>query len=249
MEFTKEELSRYSRQITIPGFGVEGQQKLKNAKVFIAGIGGLGSISSYYLAAAGVGFLRIVDKDKVDYSNLNRQIIHWTGNIGEYKSDSAYAKLKEFNPGCNIDAVSEEIREDNCESLIGDCSLIVDAMDNMPTRKILNAVSVKKAIPYIYGGVFQLDGMVSTFLPGQTPCLECVFPDTGVTSGATPPSILGPVPGVIASIQAIETVKILLGFHTPLTGRLLCFCGTDMTFREFKIKKDPDCPVCGNKQI
>jgi len=110
-------------------------------------------------------------------------------------------------------------------------------------------VSVKKAIPYIYGGVFQLDGMVSTFLPGQTPCLECVFPDTGATSGTTPPGILGPVPGVIASLQAVEAVKIILGLHTPLAGRLLCFCGTDMTFREFKIKKDPDCTVCGKKQI
>jgi len=245
MEFSEEELSRYNRQITIPGFGVEGQQKLKNAKVFIAGIGGLGSISSYYLVAAGIGFLRIVDKDTVDYSNLNRQIIHWTGNIGEPKSDSAYTKLKELNPDCTIEAVQEEIREDNCASLIGDCSIIVDAMDNIPTRKILNAVSVEKKIPYIYGGVHQFDGMVSTFLPGETPCLECVFPDTGAKSDSTPPPILGPVPGVVSSIQAIETVKVLLGFETPLAGRLLCFCGTDMTFREFKIKRDPDCPVCG----
>ena len=249
MEFTKEELTRYNRQISIPGFGIEGQEKLKNAKVFIAGIGGLGSISSYYLAAAGIGYLRIVDKDTVDYSNLNRQIIHWTCNIGEYKSDSARAKLKEFNPDCNVEALREEIREDNCESLIGDCSVIVDAMDNMPARKVLNAVSVKKGIPYIYGGVHQFDGMVSTFQPGKTPCLECVFPDTGATSGTTPPSILGPVPGVVASLQSIEAVKIILGFQTPLAGRLLCFCGMDMTFREFKIKKDPDCPVCGHLKV
>jgi molybdopterin/thiamine biosynthesis adenylyltransferase len=250
MEFTREELSRYDRQISIPGFGIEGQRKLKKAGVFIAGIGGLGSVSSYYLAAAGVGHLKIVDKDKVDYSNLNRQIIHWVGNIGDYKSDSAYEKLKEFNPECAIEAVREEIREDNCEGLIGDCSIIVDAMDNMPARKILNAVSVKKSIPYIYGGVHQLDGMVSTFIPGKTPCLECVFPDTGSAPAKTPPpSILGPVPGVVASIQAIETVKVLLGFETPLAGRLLCFCGNDMTFREFKIKPDPDCPVCGKLKI
>lgn len=245
MEFTKEELSRYDRQITIPGFGIEGQRKLKKAKVFIAGIGGLGSISSYYLAGAGVGHLRMVDKDTVDYSNLNRQIMHWTRDVGEYKSDSASAKLKEFNPNCKIEALQGEIRADNCESLIGDCSIIVDAMDNMTARKVLNAVSVKKGIPYIYGGVHQLDGMVSTFLPGKTPCLECVFPDTGTMSGTTPPSILGPVPGVVASIQAIETVKVILGLEAPLAGRLLCFCGTDMTFREFKIKRDPDCPVCG----
>lgn len=249
MEFTKEELSRYNRQITIPGFGIEGQRKLKNAKVFIAGIGGLGSISSYYLAAAGVGHLKIVDKDKVDYSNLNRQIIHWVGNIGDYKSDSAYSKLKEFNPDCTIEAVCAEIREDNCESLVGDCTVIVDAMDNMPARKILNGVSVKKSIPYIYGGVHQLDGMVSTFLPGKTPCLECVFPDSGTASTTDAPSILGPVPGVVASIQSIETVKILLDFETPLAGRLLCFCGADMTFREFKIRQDPGCPICGDKTV
>ena len=249
MEFTEAELSRYNRQITIPGFGLEGQRELKKARVFIAGIGGLGSISSYYLAGAGVGYLKIVDKDKVDYSNLNRQIIHWVGNIGDYKSDSAYTKLKEFNPECTIEAVKEEIREDNCESLIGDCSIIVDAMDNMPARKILNAVSVKKSIPYIYGGVHQLDGMVSTFIPGKTPCLECVFPDTGKTSGAAPPSILGPVPGVVASIQSIEAIKMLIGFETPLAGRLLSFCGNDMTFREFKIKRDPECPVCGKLKI
>jgi adenylyltransferase/sulfurtransferase len=249
MEFTREELSRYERQMTIPGFGLEGQRKLKGARVFIAGIGGLGSISSYYLAAAGVGHLKIVDRDRVDYSNLNRQIIHWVRNIGDYKSASASAKLLEFNPDCEIDAVREEIREDNCESLVGDCSVIVDAMDNMPARKMLNAVSVKKSVPYIYGGVHQLDGMVSTFIPGKTPCLECVFPGT-VSAPATDPSgILGPVPGVVASIQSIEVVKILLGMETTLAGRLLCFCGADMTFREFKIKPDPECPVCGKLQI
>ena len=249
MEFTDDELSRYNRQIIIPGFGLEGQQKLKNAKVFVAGIGGLGSISSYYLAAAGIGHLRIVDKDTVDYSNLNRQIIHWTSNIGEFKAESAGSKLKEFNPECTIEAVREEIREDNCENLVGDCTMIVDAMDNMTARKILNTLSVEKNIPYIYGGVHQLDGMISTFLPGETPCLECVFPETGSTAGSTPPPILGPVPGVVASIQAIEAVKVILGFETPLAGRLLCFCGADMTFREFKIKKDPDCPICSNKIV
>jgi molybdopterin/thiamine biosynthesis adenylyltransferase len=245
MEFTREELSRYERQITIPGFGVEGQRKLKDASVFIAGVGGLGSISAYYLTAAGIGRLRIVDKDKVDTSNLNRQIIHWNRNIGEYKTDSAYAKLREFNPYGTIDAVRGEIREDTCEDLVGDCSIIVDAMDNMPARKILNSFSVRKGIPYIYGGVHQFDGMVSTFLPGKTPCLECVFPEAGGAPGAAPPSILGPVPGVVASIQAIEAVKLILGFEAPLAGRLLCFSGLDMTFREFKINKDPDCPVCG----
>jgi len=244
MEFSKEELTRYSRQILIPEFGIEGQRKLKEAKVFVAGVGGLGSISSYYLAAAGVGHMRIVDKDTVDYSNLNRQIIHWTENVGDFKTDSALYKLSKFNPDCDVDAVRDEIRRDNCEALVGDCSVIVDAMDNMPARKVLNAVSVEKRIPYIYGGVHQLDGMVSTFVPGETPCLECVFPDSGEEPAGDPPPILGPVPGVVASLQAIEAVKLILGLMEPLKGRLLCFCGSDMTFREFKIKKDPDCPIC-----
>jgi molybdopterin/thiamine biosynthesis adenylyltransferase len=246
MELTPEELLRYNRQIIIPAFGEEGQRKLKQAKVFVAGIGGLGSISSYYLAAAGIGFLRIVDKDKVDYSNLNRQILHWTGDIDEWKSVSGSRKLRKLNPHCTIDAVQAEITEQNCAELVGDCSVIVDAMDNMKTRRFLNAVSVTKKIPYIYGGVHQLDGLATTFVPGATPCLECVFPDDHTESSLPPPGILGPVPGVIACIQSIEATKIILGVGTLLTGRLLCFCGEDMTFREFKILRNPKCPVCHN---
>jgi molybdopterin-synthase adenylyltransferase len=245
MQLTQEEKLRYNRQIIIPEIGETGQQSIKAARVFIAGIGGLGSISSYYLAAAGIGYLKVVDKDKVDYSNLNRQIIHWTDNIGEWKSDSGLRKLKSLNPNCSIEAVRAEINEGNCLDLIGDCSLIVDAMDNMKTRRVLNAASIRKGIPYIYGGVHQLDGMASTFIPGETPCLECVFPDDRLESSGSPPGILGPVPGIIACIQAVETIKIIAGLDGLLTNRLLCFCGYDMTFREFKISKDPECPVCG----
>lgn len=244
MELTQEELLRYHRQIIMPDFGVEGQKKLKQAKVFVAGIGGLGSISSYYLVAAGIGHLRIADRDTVDHHNLNRQIIHWTDDIGKRKSESAYRKLNSLNPNCRIEAVHDEISADNCPKLIEDCAVIVDATDNMETRRILNMASVKSGIPYIYGGVNQLDGMVSTFVPGKTPCLECVFPKTEAESTSAPFGILGPVPGVIASIQAIETVKLILGLQGLLMGRLLCFCGYDMTFRELKIKRDPDCPVC-----
>jgi molybdopterin/thiamine biosynthesis adenylyltransferase len=248
MEFTQGELLRYNRQIIIPEIGEKGQQKIKEAKVFVAGIGGLGSISSYYLAAAGVGYLKIADKDKVDHSNLNRQIIHWTNDIGEWKSNSGSRKLRNLNPNCNVEAVQVEITQDNCVTLIGDCTVIVDAMDNMKTRRMLNTASVEKGIPYVYGGVHQLDGMATTFMPGKTPCLECVFPDDHAKSEPTPPGILGPVPGVIACIQSIETVKIILGLGELLAGRLLCFCGYDMTFREFKINRDPACPVCGGKQ-
>jgi molybdopterin-synthase adenylyltransferase len=246
MDLTQEELSRYSRQIMIPEIGEEGQQKLKQSKVFIAGVGGLGSVSSYYLAAAGIGGLTIVDRDRVDYSNLNRQILHWTQDVGEWKTVSGSRKLESLNPLCSIQAIQADITEDNCETLVGDASVIVDAMDNMKTRRVLNRVSVRKGIPYIYGGVYHLDGMATVFIPGKTPCLECVFPSHESESPATPPGILGAVPGVIACIQSIETVKLLLGFSELLAGRLLCFCGNDMTFREFKINRNPECPVCKN---
>ena len=244
MEFTREELLRYNRQIIIPEIGEEGQKKIRGAKVFVAGVGGLGSISSYYLAAAGIGCVKVVDRDKVDLSNLNRQILHWTGDIGEWKADSGSRKLRNLNPNCAIEAVRAEITAANCEELIGDCSLIVDAMDNMQGRRVLNAASVKIGIPYIYGAVHQLDGMATTFIPGKTPCLECVFPDGRAESPAAPPGILGPVPGVISCLQTIEAVKLIVGMEGLLTGRLLCFCGYDMTFREFKILKNPNCPVC-----
>jgi adenylyltransferase/sulfurtransferase len=247
MELAQEELLRYSRQIMIPEIGEEGQLKIRKAKVFVAGVGGLGSISSYYLTAAGIGHLTIVDKDQVDFSNLNRQIIHWTSDVGEWKTNSGARKLGNLNPNCSIQAIQAEITEDNCQSLVGDCSVIVDAMDNMKTRRILNAASIRNGIPYVYGGVHQLDGMASVFIPGKTPCLECVFPSHESESVSTPPGILGPVPGIIACIQSIETIKLILGLDGLLTGRLLCFCGYDMTFREFKINRNPECPVCGKK--
>ncbi len=245
MELTKEEMLRYSRQILIPEIGIEGQRKLKAAKVFVAGVGGLGSISSYYLTAAGIGHLRIVDRDKVDSSNLNRQIIHWTDDVGSYKADSGRRKLERLNPNCTIEAIQAEITENNCRELIGDCSLIVDAMDNMKGRRILNAASVRNGIPYLYGGVHQLDGMTTTFIPGQTPCLECVFPGGHEESTQAPPGILGPAPGIVSCVQSIEAIKILLGIKGLLTGRLLFFSGFDMTFREYKITANPQCRVCG----
>jgi adenylyltransferase/sulfurtransferase len=245
MEFTEHELQRYARQIMIPEIGQEGQQKIKNAKVFVAGVGGLGSISSYYLTAAGVGHLTIVDRDKVDHSNLNRQIIHWTDDIGEWKTVSGSRKLRSLNPYISIRAVQTEITEENCEELVGDCSIIVDAMDNMKGRRVLNATAVKMGIPYVYGGVYQLDGLATVVIPGKTPCLECVFPSPEAEAASGPPGILGPAPGLIACVQSIETLKLILGLEGLLAGRLLCFCGLDMTFREFKVNRNPSCPVCG----
>jgi molybdopterin/thiamine biosynthesis adenylyltransferase len=244
MDLAQEELRRYSRQMMIPEIGEEGQRKLKKAKVLVAGIGGLGSISSTYLAAAGIGHLTIIDKDRVESSNLNRQLIHGTNDIGEWKTDSAIRKLRHLNPNCSIRAIQAEITEDNCQELIGDCSVIVDGMDNMKTRRILNAASIRNKIPYIFGSVNQLDGLASVFMPQETPCLECVFPFDADESDSVSPGILGPVPGVIACIQSIEVVKLILGFKDLLAGRLLCFCGHDMTFQELQIKRNPQCPVC-----
>ena len=167
-----EELIRYQRQLIIPQIGDGGQKKLKGAKVFLSGLGGLGSISAYYLAAAGIGHLKIVDRDDVETQNLNRQIIHWTNDVGRPKVESAMEKLRHLIPGVHIESVQEELREQNALDLVGDCSLIIDATDNFETRKILNRASVDKNIPFICGGVDCFNGMVTIFIPGKSPCLE-----------------------------------------------------------------------------
>lgn len=226
----------------MPAIGEDGQEKIKQAKVFIAGLGGLGSISSYYLAAAGIGYLKIADRDNVDVSNLNRQILHSTQDIGSPKTSSAERKLRSLNPHIRIEAIQREICAENIIDIVGDCSIIVDATDNMETRKALNIASVKMKIPFIYGGVDGFNGMVTTFIPGETPCFNCIFPyetKKGDTIG-----VIGPVPGVVAALQTMEVLKIILGMKGLLTGRLLYFSSVDMTFREIKIEKNPDCEVC-----
>ncbi len=245
MELTPEELRRYNRQIIIPEIGEQGQQKLKAAKIMVAGLGGLGSISAYYLAAAGVGHLTLVDKDFVECSNLNRQILHWTQDMGQEKTRSAVWKLQKLNPNCTIRAVQAEITEDNCRDLIGDCDMIVDGMDNMKTRRVLNAACLNYHIPYIYGGVYHMEGVASVFIPGKTPCLECVFPADPDETETSASGILGPVPGVISCIQSMEAIKLILGLTDLLAGRLLFFCGYDMRFQEFKIDRNPCCCACG----
>jgi len=242
MHLLKEELLRYQRQIIIPGIGEEGQKKIKGAHVFVAGLGGLGSLSAYYLVAAGVGTVTIADKDVVDIGNLNRQIIHWTNDIGMQKTDSAFTKLMALNPHCNIRSIQAEISRENVVELAGDCSLIVDATDNLETRRALNHVSLMKRIPFIYGGINGFNGMVSTFVPPQTPCFDCVF--SGVTDQKGPIGVLGAVPGIIASIQAMEAIKVILGMDSLLKGRLLCFSGLDMSFKEIAIEKNLDCKTC-----
>ena len=240
---TEEEKERYDRQIRIPGFGVEGQEKLKKAKVLIAGVGALGTAISTYLGIAGVGCLRIVDGDVVELSNLNRQVLHWTRDIGRMKTQSAAEKLREANPCINVDAVVETITQDNIPELTAGCDLIMDAVDNYQTRYLLNRAALERGIPFIHGGVYGMEGMATTIVPGQTACLKCIFPEP------PPPvtiPVLGVIPGVVGCLQATEAVKYITGIGELLTNRLLVFDGNDLRFREVKLKRNPKCPDCSS---
>ena len=240
---TEREFQRYDRQIMLYGFGEEGQEKLKKAKVFIAGAGGLGSPIALYLAAAGAGTIRIADHDKVELSNLNRQILHWEENIGGGKAESATGKLEKLNPDIKIEAIDETITDANAAQLVGDSDLIVDAMDNLPTRYLLNKTAIEKKIPFFHGAVYGFEGRAMTVIPGKSACLNCVY------HGATAPSekfpVIGITPAVIGCIQAAEVIKYITGLGELLTDRLLNFDAMRMTFNEFKVKRDPDCEHCG----
>ena len=240
---TRDELEKYDRQIMIRGFGEEGQEKLKRAKVFIAGCGGLCSAASVYLAAAGVGVIRVVDHDRVELSNLNRQVLHWDGDIGRRKSDSAGEKLKKLNPGVEIEAIDEMISEANVSQLVAGFDLIVDATDNLPTRYLLNKVAIEKNIPFFHGAVYGFEGRAMTIIPGKTACLRCIY--RGVTPEEKFP-VTGVAPAVIGSIQATEVIKHIVGIGELLTNRLLVYDGLDMKFTEFKVKKDQNCEHCGH---
>jgi adenylyltransferase/sulfurtransferase len=242
---SQEELLRYDRQIMIPEIGREGQEKLKNAKVFIAGAGGLGSPASIYLAVAGIGHIRIADHDIVDPSNLNRQILHWHRDIGRVKVDSAKEKISQINPDVNIEVLNETIDETSVFSMTEGFDAIVDAMDNFPARYILNKAAVKRKIPFFHGAVRGLEGRAMTIIPGKTACLRCMY-------HGTPPSekspVLGATPSIIAAIQVTEVVKYFTGMGDLLADRLLIYDGISMTFKEFKLRKNPECDHCGIKK-
>ena len=239
---TTDELERYDRQIMVEGFGEEGQEKLKRAKVFIAGAGGLGSTIALYLTVAGVGLIRIVDHDRVELSNLNRQVLHWDENIGKKKIDSALEKLRQINTGVKIEAIEETINEVNVSQLVADSDLIVDAMDNLPTRYVLNKAALEMNIPFFHGAVYGFEGRAMTIIPNQTACLKCVYRSGITLEGKFP--VIGVTPAVIGCIQATEVVKYIVGIGELLTNRLLTFDGLDMKFTEFKVKKDPNCEHC-----
>ncbi len=241
---SSEEKERYSRQIMLPEIGTAGQEKLKKASVLIAGSGGLGSAASYYLAAMGIGTLHLVDADSVALSNLNRQIIHWMRDIGTFKTASAANKIKAFNPNTIVKTCVCDITSMVDDSYLKKIDIILDATDNLKTRKYLNRLSVITKTPYIFGGIDGFNGMVSTFIPGKTPCLDCVLPGERQKSGTI--GVAGPLCGIIASIQCVEAVKLLLNIGELLAGKMLHFRGLRMAMKVIEIEKSPGCKVCSS---
>lgn len=237
---TDKEIERYDRQIRL--FGAEGQEKLKSAKIFIAGAGGLGSPISIYLAASGVGKIVLVDRDSVELSNLNRQILHWEKDIGAKKALSAQEKLKEINSNVQIEAVSETLDEDNVSNLVGDADLIIDAMDNFPIRYLLNRTALEMRIPFIHGAIYGFHGQAMTILPGSTACLRCIFAQA--PPAETFPAI-GVTPGIIGLIQATEAIKYITGIGDLLAGKLLLWDGTKCSLETIDLERDLRCKDCG----
>ena len=240
---TAKEKEKYDRQMMIYGFGEEGQAKLKKARVFIAGVGGLGSPVSIYLAAAGVGTLRIADHDKIELSNLNRQVLHWEENVGGSKVDSAAAKLRRLNPDIKIETIAETITEANASRLVGDSDIIVDAMDNLPVRYIMNRTAIENGIPFVHGAVYGFEGRAMTVVPGRSACLNCLYHNARVPREKFP--VIGVTPAVIGCVQATEVIKYLTGMGELLTNRVLNYDALRMKFTEFTIKPDPACACCG----
>jgi len=240
---TIDERERYDRQIMIRGLGEDGQEKLKRAKVIIAGSGGLGSAASVYLVAAGVGTIRIVDHDRVELSNLNRQVLHWGKDIGRNKVDSAAEKLSQLNQGVKIESVEEMINEANIQRLVAGFDLIVDAMDNLPTRYLLNKAAIENHIPLVHGAVYGFEGRAMTIIPGKTACLRCVY--RGIIPQEKFP-VIGVTPAVIGCLQATEVIKYIAGIGKLLTNRLLVYDGLNMKFTELIAKRDPNCEHCGH---
>jgi molybdopterin/thiamine biosynthesis adenylyltransferase len=240
---TVDELERYDRQIMLREIGEAGQEKLKRASVFIAGAGGLGSPAAMYLTAAGVGRIRLVDHDRVDRTNLNRQVLHWDNDIGRSKVESATEKLKKLNPEVEIEAIEETITEANLANLLTGFDLIVDAMDNLTTRYLLNKAALDNNIPFFHGAIHGFEGRAMTIIPNKTACLRCVY--RGVIPEEKFP-VIGVTPAVIGCIQATEVIKYIVGIGELLTNKLLNYDALSMEFTEFEVKKDPYCEHCAH---
>jgi len=247
-ELSRDEILRYSRHLLIPEVGLEGQRKLKNSSALIIGTGGLGSPVSLYLAAAGIGRIGLVDYDVVDSSNLQRQVIHGTSTVGKLKVESARAKLLDLNPEIQIDVYNEPYTSENALRIAKDYDIILDGTDNFPTRYLTNDVAVFLGKPNVYASIYRFDGQVSVFYAKEGPCYRCLFPEPpppGLVPSCAEGGVLGVLPGTIGTIQATEALKVLLGIGEPLIGRLLLYNALDMSFDFVKLKKNPNCRVCG----
>ncbi len=248
IELSHEEIKRYSRHLIMPEVGMQGQRKLKASSVLLIGAGGLGSPLGMYLAAAGVGRIGLVDYDVVDYSNLQRQIIHGTKDVGRSKLDSARERMLDVNPHIQIDSYHVPLTSDNALEILKPYDVVVDGTDNFPTRYLTNDACVLLGKPNVYGSIFRFEGQASVFDATQGPCYRCLFPEPpppGLVPSCAEGGVLGILPGTIGAIQATETIKILLGIGTTLVGRLLLYDALHMSFDFVKLRKNPKCPICG----
>jgi len=246
--FTPEQAQRYSRHLLIPEVGEKGQHQLLRSKVLLIGAGGLGSPAAYYLAAAGVGTLGIVDSDVVDTTNLQRQILHSSERVGEPKVESAKRTLEALNPDVTVIGYQERLTSENIDRIISGYDVVIDGADNFPTRYLLNDASVKHGIPVVHGSIYRFEGQVTVFKPKAGPCYRCLFPTPPppeLAPSCAEAGVLGVLPGVIGTLQANEAIKLLLGIGEPLIGRYLLFDALETEFREVKLRRDPECPVCG----
>ncbi len=250
MEFSEEQIKRYSRHIILNEIGGRGQKKLLNSKVFLVGAGGLGSPAALYLAAAGVGTLGIVDDDDVDHSNLQRQILHTTKDVGFPKALSAKATLEAINPDVEVVPYMQRLTSENIMDIIKDYDVILDGSDNFPTRYLVNDACVLMGKPLSHGSIFKFEGQATTIVPGETACYRCLFetpPPADLVPSCQEAGVLGVLPGIIGCIQATEVIKLLLGKGKLLKGQLLLYNALTMEFNKVRIRKNPKCPVCGEK--
>src|SRR5918993_4961332 len=252
LELSNEEIARYSRHLIMPEVALEGQKQLKAAKVLTVGTGGLGSPLALYLAAAGIGTIGIVDFDIVDESNLQRQIIHGTSDVGRPKVVSAYEKIKDINPNVEVRVHEEALTSENALEIFEGYDVIVDGTDNFPTRYLSNDACVLLGKPNVYGSIYRFEGQSSVFATADGPCYRCLFrepPPPGLVPSCAEGGVFGVLPGLVGMVQATETVKLLLGVGEPLAGRLLLIDALRMSFRTIQLRRDPTCPACGTREI
>jgi sulfur-carrier protein adenylyltransferase/sulfurtransferase len=247
--FTEDQVRRYARHVILPGIGGDGQRRLMEAKVLVIGAGGLGSPAAMYLAAAGVGALGLVDFDKVELSNLQRQLLHDTDDVGRPKVESARDRLNELNPNVEVMAHETLLTSENAFDILGGYDVVVDGTDNFPVRYLVNDASQMLGKPLVYGSIYQWEGQASVFMPGSdAPCYRCLFPEPpppGTVPSCAEGGVFGVLPGIIGSVQAVEAIKLVLGVGEPLVGKLLIYDALSNEFTTVKLRWDPDCPVCG----